>query len=207
MSRTSSPVRPHAAPGLLRLMRPLSVLSVLSVLGTASPASATPTFPKVVQSELGLDSPPPCAACHVGGDTRSGDMTPLARSLMSRGLEKGKEASLRTAIAALDAEGTDSDGDGVGDIDELREGTNPSGTDAGFSEDLGAATPVYGCTTLSPAGVPRSGLGWILGGLGALFLVARRRGRAPRLGAQPSEGRTMGAPTSPSRQGEGIHPR
>ena len=46
--------------------------------------------------------------------------------MMSRGLVAQNLASLDTALDALAAEHTDSDGDGVPDIDELRTGSDPT---------------------------------------------------------------------------------
>jgi hypothetical protein len=158
---------------------------LLALLTFGSNAWATPTFPGVLQAELGLESRPPCSTCHVDGATRSGNMTPFARSLMSRGLRPENEASLRTAIQALQGEGKDSDGDGAGDIEELVAGTDPNLADGGEGQpaELGTEVPSYGCSLGQPSrdtgGAPSAALRGLtlLLGLG-LVACLRRRPRA-----------------------------
>lgn len=154
-----------------RLIVPLSALVLIAI---ARPANATPDFPDVVAEHLGLSSPPGCELCHTGTQARGTVTTPFGVSMRSRGAQAYDEDSIRTALDALEAEKKDSDGDGVPDIDELRNGGNPNGTG-------GTIKPEYGCAVMPPSSdVIRWELGIPLGALLALRLRRMRRTRAHR---------------------------
>ena len=94
-------------------------------------AAATPNFPGAIKSHLGLDSKPACTLCHTtlaGGDGTVSRAFGVA--MRGDGLVPNDTSSLNDALDALEAAGTDSDADGVGDIDELKAGTNPNVADA-----------------------------------------------------------------------------
>lgn len=138
-----------------------SVLLAAGVAALARPAQATPNFPGVIQSALGLSSPPPCTICHltsVGGPGTA--VQPFALYLKSRGLVPYDEASLRAALQAAAAERHDSNGNGIDDIDELTRGTDPN---AGAT-----AGPAYGCGARIAQGPPARSSVWAF----ALALVA-----------------------------------
>ena len=84
---------------------------------------------------------PACTLCH---ETESGGFgtvtTPFGKSMMARGLVAQNLASLDTALDALAAEHTDSDGDGVPDIGELQAGSDPNVAGGGS-----VTPPSYGC--------------------------------------------------------------
>jgi MYXO-CTERM domain-containing protein len=82
--------------------------------------------------------------------------------MMANGLMDGDVDSLKNALAALEAAGTDSDCDGVPDIQQLKDGRNPSTgefidgsgkpkpdpvSDAGCSSSSsgGTSDPAFGC--------------------------------------------------------------
>lgn len=168
---------------------------VLSAAGLlASVAAATQTYTGVMQTELMMSGPPPgvCAVCHLNGATTVGTVTtPFGRALRMQGLAANNEASLRSALAALETAGTDSDMDGCGDIAELKTNppTNPNtrdcsmgGTDAGATGGgsaggAGGGDTGGGGATLGPL---RYGCGanvapGALGLLGVLLVLRRRR--------------------------------
>jgi hypothetical protein len=62
--------------------------------------------------------------------------------MLSRGLDAYDEQLLVNALLALDGEGTDSDGDGAADLDELRQGDDPNAAPGGDAPIV----PDYGCS-------------------------------------------------------------
>ena len=144
------------------------------ICGSVSTAQAKEEFPSQVDSDLGLGYQVPCSVCHIKGNTGSSTpITPLAFSLRDRGLS-GDRASLSTALARLETDGTDSDGDGIGDIDELKAGTDPNS-----SANANIATvhaPGYGCGGTAPQG--HGGLA-SAAAIGLAWLILRRRRGTP----------------------------
>ena len=95
------------------------VLAIAVLVGGLAHGSSI--YPPEVRAHLSLSYTPACTLCH---ETESGGFgtvtTPFGRSMMARGLVAQNLGSLDTALDALAAEHTDSDGDGVPDIDELK---------------------------------------------------------------------------------------
>jgi hypothetical protein len=110
----------------------------------ALPAVASETFPPRIQKDLGLRETPDCVLCH---ETEKGGTNtvnrPFGVSMRKAGLKAGNLGLLDEALMKLEADGTDSDGDGVPDIEELKKGRNPNAqehivvTDAGAGADGG----------------------------------------------------------------------
>lgn len=115
-------------------------------------AHGSSIYPPEVRAHLSLSYTPACTLCH---ETPSGGFgtvtTPFGKSMMARGLEAQNLSSLDTALDALAAEHTDSDHDGVGDIDELKAGSDPNVGGGGS-----VTPPSYGCFDAS--GQPASPL-------------------------------------------------
>lgn len=149
----------------------------ISVL-LASAAWATPTYTAFIQDELMMSGPPPgvCALCHTSGLTAKGTVnTRFGRAMRANGLKPDDEASLKAALAAVDAAMLDSDADGCTDIAELKampKPTNPNragdcgGGGSTDPEDFG---PIgYGCGgSVAP--------GLFLAAASLLFLRRRRQ--------------------------------
>lgn len=157
----------------------------LLVAFVSLPAFATAEFPGAIQTHLSLAAPPPqsCALCHTNGITGAGTVnTPIGRAMRMNGLLANDTASLIASLDALETAVTDSDGDGVGDVAELRAGTNPNVASApadggtGGGAGGGAGGGGGGGEVLPP---PKFGCGGtVVPGLtvaAALALLRRRR--------------------------------
>jgi hypothetical protein len=128
-------------------------LLTASFVLTAAVAFASPTYPADVQTHLSLAAPPPqsCSLCHVNGVGAVGTVnTPFGKAMRAQGLVLENPTSLNTALDALAAAKTDSDADGMSDIDELKAGRDPNvaeNADGGMGGG-GGTTPgalTYGC--------------------------------------------------------------
>jgi hypothetical protein len=170
-----------------RSPQPLVALAALAgALVTSLAARATPTFPATIESDLGLAAAPPCSLCHVGPTTRASVGTPFAEALLARGVRGFDEKSLGAALAQLEAEKVDSDGDGAPDIAELRAGTDPNVSSLGGGDaGTGAPeTPRYGCgAQIAPARATRTAeAALVLAVVAGLVRLGRRRARATHAG-------------------------
>jgi hypothetical protein len=127
-------------------MRTLGPVLAL-LLGLPVVARATPTFPDAIQRALTAAQAPPCAICHAGGVTGRGTVTTaFGQAIRARGLVANDETSLGKALAQMEADRVDSNGDGVLDVDELRAGEDPN---AG----AGQVQVAYGCALGSRGGL------------------------------------------------------
>jgi hypothetical protein len=147
-------------------------LALSVALGLVAPvASASPTYPALIQQQLNLNYVPACTICHRDNNGGIGTVvTPFGRALMGLGLHGGSDpASLQNALNRAKAEGLDSGGDGIPDIQELVAGMDPSAGGGGLPQ------PMYGCAVArSPA--PTNGISTAVA-FGALALLMWRRGK------------------------------
>jgi hypothetical protein len=151
----------------------------LGLLLVANAAEAQEDYPSVVQNHLSLGTTPPCSLCHAKGNTGVGTVvTPFAWSMRSKGLVVDDPDSVVRALDALKAAHTDSDGDGVSDIDELIAGTDPN--TAARVPIRPADDPTYGCGGNSISPRPPTTL-VVFVGIALALTVARRtrRSRSP----------------------------
>ncbi len=149
------------------------VATVAVFLFQARTSEATPGFPAVIQTELGLAARPDCTLCHTNPSGGLGTVnTPFGAYMRSRGLKEYDNDSLRTALMASAGERHDSDGDGVTDIDELKAGTDPNTSAAAVLVEPAA----YGCGAhVAPSAPDHRGTVLLCVGLVALALQSRRR--------------------------------
>ncbi len=157
-----------------RVFRAFVALAFVMVSGTAF---ASQSYPGELQSQLDMECAPTCTLCHQDQNGGAGTATkPFAEALIDNGLKKNDEASLRAAIEAADGEGVDTDGDGVVDIEELREGPDPN-----VSGAVPLCGPQYGCgAQVSKRGeVDPPALLAALCVAGSLIFLGRRRRRSP----------------------------
>jgi hypothetical protein len=158
----------------------LSRIAVVGALLGAGLAWATPDYPNAIKSDLGLAAGWPtrqCAICHKNNNqVASSVVTPFALSMKAKGMVSYNQTSLLTALRALDDAGTDSDGDGCSDLQELRTDDDPNvvscGVDGGTTGGLPA--PRYGCGAEVVPG--------LMAALAVVALVRVLRRRAPRAG-------------------------
>jgi hypothetical protein len=154
-----------------------TLLALASSLVAPRIASASPNFPAEVQKEWALPTVPDCIVCHQNDLGGVGTATkPFARSLEREGLVEEDIGSLDMALAALKAQNTDSDGDGIPDIDELQMGTDPNDGPGAFDQ---YPIPMTGCAV----GLPKRTrpLPAALFALTGLLLALRRQRAAARL--------------------------
>ena len=113
----------------------------LALLG-AHVATATANFPAALQSELGATCAPPCTVCHTNNSGGTGTVTqPFGVAMKDRGLVGSSVSKLQEALAQMDADGVDSDGDGILDTQALADGIDPNDGTAFCN----AIRPEYGC--------------------------------------------------------------
>jgi hypothetical protein len=152
----------------------------------APSALASPSYPSVMEQELEMSCPPRCLVCHTTDPGEAGTASQeFASTLKSFGLEQKDDDSLKDALAQLQANPTDSDGDGANDIAELR-ADPPSDPNNAMESPLstgrvgicdavtnyGCGASIAGAGSRSPLGTSNSAkLAWIalaftLGALG-----------------------------------------
>jgi hypothetical protein len=156
------------------------VLLALVALSLSSRAMASLPFSEAIQMQLKLpvDQTPVCTLCHLtllGGAGTVG--TPFGLTAYKKyGLRQLDVAALQNVIAQMQTNGDDSDGDGVGDIAELLQNTDPNVKPGEPPPD----PPRYGCyctTVDARSGFSATGAAWLSG----LTLTTWRRRRTVRL--------------------------
>jgi hypothetical protein len=148
-------------------------------------ARATPNFPEAIKQDLGLAAAPPCTICHATNEGGQGTVVkPFGKYLVSRGLAPFDESSLAGSLAAADGERHDSDGDGITDIQALKQGLDPKGSSTGPQIEY----PTFGCNVTGDG----PGDTFLFGLVLALRLAAGRlcRLRGIRAGVEQTEGGT-----------------
>ena len=187
----------RARSGMLGVFPQVLALSLI----LPSLASASPDYPSQLRSELEMTCTPSCIICHTVNPGISGTADQaFAVTLSDEGLKPDDTDSLRAALEAVTKSGFDSDGDGMGDIDELQYGAvvreggaqsgmggEANGSDATRDPSVpGAGDPCtveigYGCGAQVAKGHPslHASLFLLVAGLlGLAGLVLRRRQRA-----------------------------
>ena len=136
----------------------------LAIVALAPAARASDPYPGIIQTQLKLSAAPLCTVCHA--TLIGGSMTvskPFGQNLMKKyGLKSQDFTGLQSAIMQAQVNGDDVDGDGVGDIAELIQGTDPNVPEGGVAPEEAR----YGCYCSVPAAAPSSpaaAAAWISG--------------------------------------------
>ncbi len=183
------------------MLRTLCSTSI-AILIAAAPglAAASPPFPQAIVSDLGLTyslgtpacqtSATPdchCTICHSSDSGGVGTVVqPFGKAMKMANLVLENTQSLQMALSSLQSQMTDSDCDGIPDIQQLKDGRdpNPPGEYIDMSgktapPEMGcsnAEQPAFGCgAQLSPVPAPWQGAAAVLAILGASLV--RRRSR------------------------------
>jgi hypothetical protein len=147
-------------------------------------ARATPDFPLILRSRFNIATDPAlmCTLCHRSAIGGAGMVTkPFGITLMKHGLMAFDSAGFSRILTEMETNGDDSDGDGVGDIAELKAGTDPNVNDV--TGEAGEQ-PRYGCFCNTPrGGAHRSTTGgpWLTA---LLFCAWRVRSSSAQRGAK-----------------------
>lgn len=132
-------------------------------------ASAFTLFPgwiyQHVEPDEGVNAPP-CTICHLNNEGEKGTVVkPFGIWMYEHGLRgDSTREELNDLLDENEEKGVDSDGDKVGDIDEIRAGTDPNVVGNTLEP------PQYGCLSATPRTTPAAFVA-----LAALALVRRRR--------------------------------
>jgi hypothetical protein len=162
-----------------------SWMLALSVLGASRAALASPTFPPVVQDELGLSCTPQCLICHTSNEGGYSTIGKFGLTLIGDGAVPGNDDSVRTALRWLEqgyvnaaggmpvsAPNYDSDHDGIPDLVELRNGDLP-GVAGPNGQGLACSAVRYGCGARVAPSLPKTPAS--LGALGTVLLLVGAR--------------------------------
>ncbi len=157
-----------------------SALVVVISFFLSSRAEASKTYPAELENRVPMPCPPPCVLCHSTPDGGLGTANkPFALAMKSKGLLPASPATIQPSLDALRTAKTDSDGDGVLDLDELGAGTDPNVSGSGPL----CNSPHYGCGAQIAASKPRaSAEGWLvlLAAASSAVVLGRKRLRAQR---------------------------
>ena len=157
--------------------RILSTLSMIAALLVAPALRASHDYPQQIRDKYKLGYCPDCTLCHATPQCGNGTVvTDFGLSLVGFGSKGRDPISLDAALDADRAKQWDSDGDGVPDIEELIEGTDPSGPALGHF-----AAAKHGCA-LAKGG--ERGDAWLVFAILSSVVLAGRRRHATRM-AQP----------------------
>ena len=133
---------------------------VVALVLASMPAAASVSFPSAARTHLDTATAISCTQCH---QTAAGGFGTIDKefglALMERGLVARVATSVGPALDQLEADNVDSDGDGTGDVDELRAGTDPN-IDDETGPDVAPLEYGFGCG--SSARAPSTGLASLL---------------------------------------------
>lgn len=122
----------------MRITHLIATSALLLVLPRS--ALAKPEFVEPLQEATDAPCLPQCNICHSSVSGGGEPVQPFVESLESVAGEVESEEAIRWAVAQLEQQNIDSDGDGVGDIEEIRQGDDPN-----YAGDALICQPEVGC--------------------------------------------------------------
>jgi len=153
-----------------------ALLAALTLLWPLQ-AHASPSYPAVLDDALGLGCSPRCDLCHVSKPGFATANTPLGRTLRKAKLRCCDDDGLVSVLEQLETTAIDSDGDGIGDIEELKMRDDPNALDTSLPckrAQVADGSRVFGTTcAAAPGSAGSAGLGGTLVWVAALVLVRR----------------------------------
>lgn len=149
-----------------------TAMAWLSVV--AREASASPSYPAVVKETWALAREPECTLCHATSSGGTGTVvTYFGRHMQALGVTAEKPSALAQALEFDRAQGTDSDGSGTSDYDDLAAGRSPN-AGPGPVADAGLR-PEHGCAIRRGSSPPGGALVLVVVASVAARLWRRRR--------------------------------
>jgi hypothetical protein len=134
-------------------------------------AHASHDYPRQIHDKYSLGYTPDCTMCHATNTCGSGTVvTDFGLALIAFGAKGSDPVSLDTALDVDDERAWDSDGDGIPDIEEVVQGTDPSGPALGR-----VAGPKHGCSMTGAAAPFDAPAGWAIACIFAFALTRRRK--------------------------------
>lgn len=110
---------------MTRRTKPLGFAALAFSLAITGKARAEPSFPETIQAHLNLNYTPSCTFCHATPQGGGLVVTLFGQSMLKAGLTTDV-STVDPALDKLDADHTDSDGNGTPDIQQIEEGFDPS---------------------------------------------------------------------------------
>jgi hypothetical protein len=134
--------------------------AALATLFSTGSALADPTFPAAVEQDWKVPCLPKCTICHINLQGGFGTLRSTTNGSPGFGqnmkdmfdLNTTDLSSIHTALAANKQAGSDVDGDGKTDYDELSTGMDPNDPTPGATICGGGAGPEFGCLHVARSG-------------------------------------------------------